>query len=136
MIGLDGKTVYLAGPMSGLVEFNAPAFQYAESQIRELSTARAVINPARHPVGLSLVHYYELGVIDARNADMLVLLPGWRRSRGVLMELTARAPRFRWHMSAHAIVRLLLEVKIEEVAMRLEAIRPEERGAVEFEALN
>lgn len=132
---LAGKVVYLAGPMTGVPSFNAPAFHAAEERLLTLSGAKAVINPARHPNGLETVHYYELGIIDARHADVVVLLPGWRNSLGVLMELTAREPRFRWHMSVHAIVRLLRETKPADIETLIGSMRLEEREAVELEAL-
>ena len=136
---LAGKVVYLAGPMSGLPFVNVAAFEAAE-QVLALAEKppKAIINPARHPQGLENSHYYELGCIDARNADVVVLLEGWRTSRGVLMELSTRKPVCR-HLHAASVVYGLIEVKREEVEKALASIDARElteMGAVELASLD
>lgn len=80
--------VYLAGPMSGLPDFNRAAFNAAERMLRELGCN--VLNPARQPDGLEYEEYMRRGLADVEAANVIVLLPGWNHSPGAIREL-ARA---------------------------------------------
>lgn len=98
--------VYIAGPMSGIKDFNFPAFFEAEKQLEELGYE--VINPA-HSDGATVQEALEsAGTPEAPNklwsdymkrdlphvmgVDALCLLPGWQDSKGARLEVTvARA---------------------------------------------
>lgn len=86
-------TVYVAGPMTGLPEFNYPAFREAADRLREIGYK--VLNPVdaeEHnptpglPQAWDWYMRHALGMVLA--ADGLALLPGWQQSRGANLEVT------------------------------------------------
>ena len=84
--------LYIAGPMSGLPEFNYPAFHEAEERL--LDVGYAVLNPAN----IDALHNPEPGqpqewdwymrhaLRQVLDADGIALLPGWEFSRGAKLE--------------------------------------------------
>lgn len=98
--------VYIAGPMSGMKDFNFPAFFEAERQLEELGYE--VINPA-HNDGATVQealqsagtpespnklwsYYMKRDLPHVMDVDMLCVLPGWQKSKGATLEVTvARA---------------------------------------------
>ena len=83
-------TVYIAGPMSGLPDFNYPAFRAAEKLIRERYGCR-VLNPARQPDGLEYDEYMRRGCADVVSATVVIVLPGWQKSKGAQEEMACAA---------------------------------------------
>jgi hypothetical protein len=96
------KNVYIAGPMSGVDQWNYPAFFAAEARLRELGYNP--INPA-HNDGLTIeealasagtpeapthswAHYMKRDLPNVIEADALCVLPGWRASKGASLEVT------------------------------------------------
>lgn len=95
-----GVIVYVAGPMSGLPDHNVPAFDAARDRLQEAGFA--TITPpditrsvGRHIEGIGAdgsiteAAYLELVRLDLREltqANAMVLLPGWRRSKGAKIE--------------------------------------------------
>ena len=89
--GIEGKAVYLSGPMTGMPDFNRAAFEKAEEECW-LSGAIGVFNPKTF-IGKGLP--YELcmksdlkalfGLCEQAEVVM-VQLPGWRKSRGARLE--------------------------------------------------
>lgn len=88
-------SVYLAGPMRGLPEFNFPAFHAAAARLR--ADGFTVISPAERDLedgfdpntgeGLrTFAQYMEVDLPLVCAADNLVLLPGWETSEGVALE--------------------------------------------------
>lgn len=75
---------YLAGPMSGLPDFNRPAF-FAEAQ-RLQALGHTVLNPAILPDGLEQHQYMGIRIEMVKAADQLVMLPGWMDSSGAKAE--------------------------------------------------
>jgi len=76
--------VFLSGPMTGLPDFNRPAFNEYASKLEELG--HIVINPAVHPLGLTHDQYMTLCLPGVKVAECVAQLPGWRRSKGAMME--------------------------------------------------
>lgn len=84
-------TLYVAGPMSGLPEFNYPAFHQAE---KDLTAAGYVaLNPAHtdkkyNPAGdaRSWAWYMRHALRMLTDADGVALLIGWQQSRGATIE--------------------------------------------------
>ena len=76
--------VYLAGPMTGLPDFNRGAFFEAADVL--FSHGHIVLNPAVFPDGLEHGDYMKicLPMIDA--AEAVIMLPGWENSKGANME--------------------------------------------------
>lgn len=77
--------VYICGPMSGLPEFNYPAFNAAEKAIRERYGCR-VLNPTRR-AGMEYADQIRLGCADVVSATVVVVLPGWGKSSGAQEEM-------------------------------------------------
>lgn len=75
---------YLAGPMSGLPDFNRGAFFEAGGVL--FDNGHIVLNPAVLPLGLEHSDYMKicLPMIDA--AEAVIMLPGWENSKGANME--------------------------------------------------
>lgn len=88
---VSGKNVYVAGPMTGLPDFNRPTFHAAESVLLLAGAAR-VFNPGREPDGLHYLQYMRRGLTNLRRCNLMVRLPGWEGSRGAQRE-TAFAQR-------------------------------------------
>lgn len=77
--------IYIAGPMTGLPDFNHPAFFRAALKIA--ANGHRVLNPAFLPVGLTQHQYMDICQAMVRSADAIFLLNGWENSRGALAEL-------------------------------------------------
>ena len=78
--------IYLAGPMSGIADFNYPAFNQAAEQLR--AKGFVVENPAENPQPAcnSWPGYMRLALRQMLTCDMVVFLPGWQQSRGADLE--------------------------------------------------
>lgn len=80
------KTIYLSGPMTGLPEFNYPAFHAAAAELRALGYQ--VENPAENPEPpcKTWAGYMRLALAQLVRCDITVRLPGWYNSRGAVVE--------------------------------------------------
>ncbi|WP_309679448.1 DUF4406 domain-containing protein [Polaromonas sp.] len=80
------KRIYIAGPMSGLPEYNYPAFNRAAKQLRSLGYH--VENPAENPepVCKTWQGYMRMAVAQLVTCDTVALLPQWHTSRGASVE--------------------------------------------------
>jgi hypothetical protein len=78
--------VYIAGPMTGLPEFNYPAFNASAEKLRE--KGYHVENPAENPEPpcKSWQGYMRMGIAQVVSCDAVALLPGWENSRGAKIE--------------------------------------------------
>ena len=89
------RVVYLSGPMSGLTDYNYPAFDAAARELR--ARGFTVITPSENkpPVPKPTWHdYMEMARAQVPTVDMIVTLPGWRNSQGAIEEVyLARAHR-------------------------------------------
>lgn len=79
--------IYIAGPMTGLPDYNFPAFNDMAAILRGLGYH--VENPAEHGVveGAEWADYLRYDIARLATCEALVLLPGWRHSRGALLEV-------------------------------------------------
>lgn len=79
--------LYISGPMTGLPDFNFPAFHAAAAQLRRQGWQ--VVNPAEiNPDGAMPWHQCMRADIKALcDCDAIVMLPGWSRSDGAALEL-------------------------------------------------
>lgn len=95
--------IYIAGPMSGLPNYNKPAFIEAERFLREDIDIQVddIFNPIRHEGSLmvqkglvrDMQEAYRLCMaIDCeyicKHATMLYMLKGWENSKGAMAEWT------------------------------------------------
>ena len=93
--------IYIAGPMSGIKDWNFPAFFEAEEQLKELGYE--VINPA-HNDGETLeealasagtperptnswAYYMRRDLPGVLSVDALCVLPDWQKSKGASLEV-------------------------------------------------
>lgn len=84
-------TVYIAGPMTGIVEHNFPAFFAMEEKIMQ-AVGCNVQNPARNfqgRVDLPRAEYFREDFRMLLDSTAVVFLPGWQRSAGARAEHAA-----------------------------------------------
>jgi len=83
--------LYIAGPMSGLPEYNYPAFYEAEGRLA--ARGYDTLNPARNPVPNpeTWEGYMRLALAQVIAADGIAYLPGSGESRGAKLELHVAA---------------------------------------------
>jgi hypothetical protein len=82
------EPIYIAGRMSGLPEFNYPAFFAMENKLRDLGI-QDILNPVYiadgelgHPYGFYIRHSLKLLI----QAQSIVMLNGWKGSKGAELE--------------------------------------------------
>lgn len=83
----SGPVLYLAGPMSGLPDFNYPAFHAAAGRLRRAGFE--VLNPAENKPPCedpSWADWMRAALGQLLRADGVALLPGWRESKGATVE--------------------------------------------------
>lgn len=78
------KTVYIAGPITGVPEYYKPF----EQAMDELQAAGFIpLNPCWQPEGLERWQYMKLGLSMLECADAALFLPGWEKSEGCKLEM-------------------------------------------------
>lgn len=77
--------LYIAGPMSGLPEWNYPAFHAAEAELR--AAGHEVLNPASNPEQDCWEGYMRAAIGQVIQAEAIAFLPGSGNSRGALIEM-------------------------------------------------
>lgn len=81
-------TLYLSGPMTGIPDFNFPAFNQASARWR--SEGYRVFNPAENFDGrtdLPRAAYMREDLAQVMQADIVAVLPGWKDSKGARLEV-------------------------------------------------
>ena len=81
-------TVFLAGPMSGYPDYNYPAFAAAAADLR--GQGFDVLNPAENfdgDVNREYAEYLRASFMQVLQADAVVMLPGWEKSKGASLEV-------------------------------------------------
>lgn len=96
--------VYIAGPMSGIKDFNFPAFDKARNEL--ISKGYQVNSPADlnrvnrldcigmsgheslSELGVNLIEIIERNIDAVLKSDAILLLPGWHKSKGATAELS------------------------------------------------
>lgn len=76
--------VFLSGPMTGIEDFNYPAFNALAAKIR--AAGFTVLNPAENPKCETWSEYMKLAIAQLLMCDTVVQLPGWSESRGASCE--------------------------------------------------
>lgn len=83
-------TWYIAGPMTGIEDYNYPAFHAAEAMLRERYPDDEIINPATQFDGdqtLPRVVYLRRAVENVLRADRVFTLDRWITSDGACLEV-------------------------------------------------
>jgi hypothetical protein len=75
---------YLSGPMTGIKNFNHPAFE--REKTNQESKGNIVISPHMLPLGLDYNAYMDIALAQIRAADCIVMLEGWENSKGAMGE--------------------------------------------------
>lgn len=85
-VQINGVRVYISGPMSGLPDFNRPAFNAEAARLRALGYD--VVNPAElNPdPSATWVHCMRVDIRELTTCAAISLLPGWEQSRGAKLE--------------------------------------------------
>ncbi|MCO6057353.1 DUF4406 domain-containing protein [Pseudomonas sp. MOB-449] len=78
------RRIYLAGPMTGLPDFNYPAFHSEAARLRALGYL--VENPAENPAQDGWEDYMKQAIPQLLTCDLMALLPGWHESKGAMLE--------------------------------------------------
>lgn len=79
--------LYIAGPMTGIEEFNYPAFHAAKDAL--LGAGFEVRSPADHELaeGLDWADYMRKDIPWLLECGGVAVLPGWSSSRGASLEV-------------------------------------------------
>ena len=80
--------IYLSGPMTGIPEYNYPAFRQASKTLRDLG--HFVFDPSEAFDGatdLPKEVYMRKDIEELLKADVVALLPGWELSTGAQLEV-------------------------------------------------
>ena len=80
------KRIYIAGPMTGLPNYNRKAFIMAAVHIAT-KTNLIPIHTAWIRDGLAWSEYMELAQDMLSLCDLVCVLPGWEQSKGARMEV-------------------------------------------------
>lgn len=75
---------YVAGPMTGYVNYNRDMFNAATKALT--SKGHAVLNPATLPEGLTQSQYMDICLAMLRCATRIKMLKGWEKSEGARIE--------------------------------------------------
>jgi|LGOV01.1.fsa_nt_gb hypothetical protein len=79
------KIAYVFGPMSGVPEFNKPAFHATKTFL--VNKGYTVLSPADTPIGLTQAQYMDISFAQIRACDIMFALPGWNTSPGAIAEV-------------------------------------------------
>jgi len=96
--------LYLAGPMTGIDDFNFPAFNDMAAKLR--ARGYVVENPAGHGVvdGAEWGDYMAYDLTRLGMCGMVAVLPGWDASRGARLEVHIARELGMPVLNAHALV--------------------------------
>lgn len=81
---MPAKRIYLAGPMTGMPEYNYPAFHAEAARLR--AVGYHVENPAENSPQPDWDSYMRQALRQMLGCDLIALLPGWQGSRGAVLE--------------------------------------------------
>lgn len=81
------KRIYIAGPMTGLPEFNFPAFHAAAAALR--AAGFDAVNPAEinSDTAMPWAECMRRDIPELLTCDTIAVLPGWENSNGATLEV-------------------------------------------------
>lgn len=78
-------TIYIAGPMTGIKDFNRPTFNTVAAALR--AAGFDVVNPVELcPPGMAWTDCMRRDIAALMECDSIALLPGWMNSKGARLE--------------------------------------------------
>lgn len=83
--------LYVAGPMTGLPEFNYPAFQSAAAALTELGHEVEDPSTNKNPTPGDYHGWLRAGIAQLIRCDGVALLDGWEASGGARLEVNVAA---------------------------------------------
>lgn len=84
----DRFHIYLSGPMTGLPDYNRPAFDRVAAKLR--TTGKTVFNPAEVGARNTIMPrewYMRRDIEGLLKSDMVYVLPNWESSTGACLEI-------------------------------------------------
>ena len=80
--------IYIAGPMSGIKDYNRPAFHAAAAKLRakghEVVSPAELITDANYTTWIAAMR---VCVAEMMTCDMVMALPGWSTSKSACIEV-------------------------------------------------
>jgi len=111
------KVIYIAGPMTGLKDFNRKSFNYVSKILRKQGFD--VRNPANLDIGWSdYEHYMTVSKAMLDTSTHIMFLPGSDKSKGVRMERAYAAVSGVEYMSLNDVLTLSQVSKLYRWYMR------------------
>lgn len=83
--------MYIAGPMTGLPDFNHPAFRTAAAELRELGIDVEDPSTNENPTPGDYHGWLRAGLAQLIRCDAVALLDGWEVSGGARLEVNVAA---------------------------------------------
>lgn len=83
--------IYVAGPMTGLPEFNYPAFFNAATLLRAIGHDVEDPSANENPTPGDYHGWLRAGLAQLITCDAVALLPGWEASNGARLEVNVAA---------------------------------------------
>lgn len=83
--------IYVAGPMTGLPEFNYPAFRDAATRLRAMGAEVEDPSTNVNPTPDDYHGWLRAGIAQLITCDAVALLPGWETSGGARLEVIVGA---------------------------------------------
>lgn len=79
--------LYVSGPMTGIKDFNYPAFHVVKQELEE--AGHEVVSPADIPLNdeWEWIDYMMVNIASMFEVEGVALLPGWEQSKGVKVEV-------------------------------------------------
>ena len=78
------KKIYVSGPMTGIKDFNIPAFVNAANTLKEAGFEPVI--PVRYVEGKLYEDYLKDDLRELLDCDGIFMLPGWQDSKGAKIE--------------------------------------------------